>query len=144
MEEDFTPEVVNDLSAYFFFGVPVADVDPDDVFGFDYMVRYRGFDILCYAYFFDLVSPTASGGGIALFGDVTDGECGFADANVVDFRVARLQAPGLLFSVTGSGDAAADRRRLIAERDMLRAAGPGRHVPAAMREALTDLAQVIW
>ena len=144
VEEAFTPEVVNDLSTYFYWGVPVSDADLDNAFDFDYVVMYRGFDILCYAYFFDLVSPVASGGGIALFGDVTDGECDFTDASVLDFRVARLQAPGLLFSATGSGDAAAERRRLIAERDMLRAAAPGRHVPAAMREALTDLARVVW
>lgn len=143
VEEDFTPEVVNDISTNFYFGVPVPDFDPSDVFDFDYMVMYRGFDILCYAYFFDLVSPTASGGGIALFGDVIDGECDFADANLFDFRVARLQAPGVLFSATGAADPAAERRMLIAERDMLRTAGPGRHVSAAMRGALTDLQSVI-
>ena len=139
VEADFAPEMVNDLTTYFHFGAVVSDFDQDDMFGYDYTVVYRGFDILCYAYFFDLVSPAASAGGIALFGDVTDGECDFADANVLDFRVARLQAPGLLFSATGSGDPAVERRMLIAERDMLRAAGPGRHVPAAMRDALTEL-----
>jgi len=143
VEEDFTPEVVNDISANFHFGVPVSDVDLSNVFDFDYMVMYRGFDILCYAFFFDLVSPTASGGGIALFGEVTDAECDFTDANVYDFRVARLQAPGLLYSATGAGDPAAERRALIAERDMLRAADTGRHVSAAMRGALNDLQRVI-
>ena len=102
-------------------------------------MTYRGFDILCYAYLFDLVSPDASAAGIMLFGDVTDGECDFADAGVFEFRVARLQEPGVWFSATGRGDPAAERQMAIAERDMLRAAGPGRPAPAAVYEVLNDL-----
>ena len=147
VETDYTPDVVNDLTTYFYFGVPVSDVDPDDVFGYDYMVMYRGFDILCLAYFFDLVSPAASGGGIMLFGKVTDGECDFVDASVYGFRVARLQKPGVLFSATGPADSATDpavhRQMVVAERDMLRAAGGARPAPAAMREALADLQPVL-
>ncbi|MCY3814646.1 MAG: hypothetical protein OXH15_22940 [Gammaproteobacteria bacterium] len=142
VETDYTPDVVYDLTTYFYFGVPVSDFDSEDIFGYDYLVVYRGFDILCYAYFFDLVSPAASAGGIMLFGDVIDGECDFVDASVYDFRVARLQEPGVLFSRTGSGDPVAHRRMVIAERDMLRAAGGGRPVPATVAETLSDMQSV--
>ena len=143
VEEDFTPDLYNDLDENFYFGVPLADFDPDDVLGYDYMVAYRGFDILCYAFLFDLVSPAASGGGIMLFGDVVAGECDFAVANMYDFRTARLQKPGAAFDAAGTGDPAAERRMAVAERDMLRAMGTGRPAPAAVREALADLRSAV-
>lgn len=139
VEEDFTPDVIDDLSTYYYVGVPVPAFDSDDPFGYDYLVTYRGFDILCYAYLFDLVSPDASAAGIMLFGDVTDGECDFDAADVYEFRVARLQEPGVWFSATGRGDPAAERQMAMAERDMLRAAGPGRPAPAAVYKVLSDL-----
>ena len=143
VEEDFTPDVIDDLSTYYYVGVPVSAFDSDDPFGYDYLVTYRGFDILCRAFLFNLVSPDASTAGIMLFGEVIDGECDFEAANVYEFRVARLQEPGVWFSATGRGDPATKRQMAIAERDMLRAAGAGRPAPAAVYKALGDLQSIM-
>ena len=92
VEQDHDPTVSDDASYYL--GARV-DGTEDCALDYDYVVLYRGFDILCLAYFFDLSSP-ASGNGFMLFGDVSEGECTFEGASVYETRVARMWPPGTM------------------------------------------------
>ena len=115
VEDDFTPSGwLYDTDENYYLGVRVSDFGVQ-IEGIDYVVWYRGFDILCLAYGFSLRSATQVGDGALLFfGDYDDveGECTFADASVYDAAVAHA------FLLTDARSAGVHRGATDARRQM--------------------------